>query len=195
MNWQFSLPRLLRAPSHTLRQIEYVFEKEEVSWLTHVHEFNRVYFSLYYLIIVSIESTFRRFNCSLKKKKKRKLFADFLIALLELNHYFPRGEIRHGFFFDCGNCNRILLPPPPLIHGSTRRWTVGFRPIVSHNPRWVRLSRGGGGEGRGRERGVYTAGVGWLIFPVIRNAGLLSHRTYRTGRRAARRGEEGRSLD
>lgn len=51
---------------------------------------------------------------------------------------------------------------------------------MSHNPRWVRLSRGGGG--------VYTVGVGcppWLIFPVIRNAGLLSHRTYR-GRVATR---------
>ena len=65
--------------------------------------------------------------------------------------------------------------------------------------------------------GVYTVGVGcppWLIFPVIRNAGLLSHRTYRgrvatRGRHEAARGvhaalqddegdeegAEGRSLD
>lgn len=113
MNWQFSLPRLLRAPSHTLRQIEYVFEKEEVSWLTHVHEFNRVYFSLYYLIIVSIESTFRRFNCSLKKKKKKEIIRGFPYCTPRTQPLFSAWRNSAWILLRLWKLQSYTPPPPP----------------------------------------------------------------------------------
>lgn len=51
---------------------------------------------------------------------------------------------------------------------------VGFRAIMSYNPQWVRLS-----WARRRVDHWYRVSP-WVIFPVIRNARLLSHRTYHT---------------